>query len=73
MTLATELKKQPEAVRDRIPLLQSQPEGEIVFDVQTGRMRSAVLTIDKELKGHQGEDSSYRFISKYTEQYIGDK
>jgi hypothetical protein len=73
VALATEIKKQPEAVNDRIPLLQSQPEGEIVFDLQAGRMRSATLKIDKELKGHQGEGSSYRFVSNYTEQYVGEK
>jgi hypothetical protein len=71
--LTTELKTQPEAIANRIPLLQVQPEGEVVFDVQAGRMRSATLKIEKELKGHQGDDSSYRFASRYTEQYIGDK
>jgi hypothetical protein len=73
ISLTTELKTQPEAIADRIPLLQVQPEGEIVFDVQAGRMRSATLKIDKELKGHKGDGSSYRFVSSYTEQYAGDK
>jgi hypothetical protein len=71
--VTTELKAPPEAVADRIPLLPMQPEGEIVFDLQAGRMHSAVLTIDKELKGHMGEGSSYRLQSNYTEQYVGDK
>jgi hypothetical protein len=71
--LTTELKTQPEAVADRIPLLQVQPEGEIIFDVQAGRMRSATLTIERDLKGHKGDGSSYRFVSHYTEQYAGDK
>jgi hypothetical protein len=73
VTLTTELKAPPQAVKDRIPLLQVLPEGEVVFDVRAGRMRSASLRIDKELKGHQGEDSSYHFTSVYTEQYAGDK
>ena len=54
-------------------LLQLQPEGEVVFDAQSGLMRSARLTIDKELKNHQGEGTSYRFQRTYVEQYVGDK
>jgi hypothetical protein len=71
--MTTEIKTQPEAVADRVPLLQVQPEGEIVFDMKAGRMASATLKIDKELKGYNGEGSSYRFMSSYTEQYAGDK
>jgi hypothetical protein len=36
-------------------------------------MRSATLTIEKELKGHRGEGSSTRFSSNYVEQYVGDR
>jgi hypothetical protein len=71
--LTTTMKKLPEALADQMPLLQVQPEGEVVFDTQAGRLQSARLAIDKELKGHQGEGSSYRFQSSYTEQYHGDK
>jgi hypothetical protein len=60
----------PEAVSDQIPLLQMQPEGEIVFDLKTGLLRSARMKIDKELKGHKGADSSYHFQSTYTEIYV---
>jgi hypothetical protein len=70
--LKTELKSQPEAAGDRVPLAQSQPTGEVVFDLQAGRLHSATLKVDQEVKGHQGEGSSYRFQSAYTEQYIGD-
>jgi hypothetical protein len=73
IALTTEMKTQPEAVLNRVPLLQVQPEGEVVFDLQAGRMRSAAMKIDKELKNHMGEGSSYRFVSSYTEQYAGDK
>ncbi len=69
----TELKTPPAAAADRMPLLNYLPEGEIVYDLQAGRMKSAVLKIDKELKGHQGEGSSYRFQSQYTEQLLGDR
>lgn len=70
VTLATTLKTQPEAVADRVPLVQMQPAGEVVFDLQSGWMRSARLQIDQQLTGHQGEGSSYQFKSTYTEQLV---
>jgi hypothetical protein len=73
ITVATTLKTMPEALLDRVPLLRDQPEGEIVFDTQSGLMRTARLVIDKELKDHQGEGSSYRFHSTYVEEYAGSK
>jgi hypothetical protein len=73
VALTTELKGQPAALADCVPLLQLQPEGEFVFDMQAGRMQSATVRVDKELKEHQGPGSSYRFQSTYTEQYIGDR
>jgi hypothetical protein len=73
VALTTTLKTQPEALADRVPLQQMLPEGEIVFDTELGLLRSARLQIDKELKGHQGENSSYHFQSSYTEQYTGNK
>jgi len=71
--LATTLKSMPESLLDRVPLLQIQPEGEITFDVRSGLMRTARLVIDKELKNHQGEGTSYRFQRSCVEEYIGDK
>ena len=50
-----------------------QPEGEIVFDLQSGLVRSARLVVDKELKNHQGEGTSYRFQRSYVEEYAGAK
>jgi hypothetical protein len=73
VAVTTELKSPPEALADRVPLLQSQPEGEIVFDVRAGRLRSSSLRIEKEIKGHQGEGSSYRYQSSYVEQYVGER
>jgi hypothetical protein len=73
VALSTELKGQPAALADCVPLLQLQPEGEFVFDLQAGRMQSANVRIEKELKEHQGPGSSYRFESTYTEQYVGDR
>jgi hypothetical protein len=71
ISVTTTVKKPPESVLDRVPLLQLQPEGDIVFDVASGLFRSAKLKIEQELTGHQGEGSSYRFQSTYTEQYVG--
>jgi hypothetical protein len=73
VALTTALANPPEGLSDQVPLLQMQPEGEVVFDTQAGLMRSARLRIDKELKGHQGEGSSYHFQSSYVEEYAGNK
>jgi hypothetical protein len=70
ITVATLLKTMPESLLDRVPLLQMQPEGEVVFDAKEGRLRRAALHIEKEVKGHQGDGSSYRFRSAYTEELV---
>jgi hypothetical protein len=69
-TLTTTFKNLPESQMDQIPLLQKQPQGEVVFDVPAGRLRSARLEIDRELRNHQGTGSSYRFRSVHTEAYL---
>ena len=68
--VVTTLKTQPAAVADQAPLLQKQTEGEINFDVATGRVRSIVLNIDRTLPNHQGEGSSYRLVSSYREEFL---
>jgi hypothetical protein len=73
IALTTILKTMPESLLDRVPLLQLQPEGEVVFDAQAGRLLHARLKIDKELTGQQGQSSSYRFQSLYTEDLASDK
>lgn len=70
LTLSTSFKTMPESLLDRVPLLQMQPEGEVVFDTLNGRLSSASLHIEKELLGHQGEGSSYKFQSVYTEKLV---
>lgn len=70
VTLTTEVKGAPSAQEDQVPLWQVQPEGEIVFDVQAGRLQKATLRIDKEAKVEGG---STHFQSVYTEQYAGDR
>lgn len=71
--LSTSIAKPPQSLADRVPLLQAQPEGEVLFDARAGRLQAATLRIDKELKDHQGPGSSYRFQSKYVERYVGDR
>ncbi len=66
VTLATEFKTMPDNARDRLPLMQKDVKGEVVFDVQAGRLISARLTIDKMVENHQGKGSSYHFKSEYT-------
>jgi hypothetical protein len=70
ITMTTTVRNPPESPLEQIPLLQLQPKGELVFDVKSGLLRSARLTIDKELKGHQGEGSSYRFQSVFAEELV---
>jgi hypothetical protein len=73
VAFAVTLKSPPAAPADQVPLLQMQPEGEVVYDVKAGRMKSAAWSIDKEVKGHQGDDSTYHLKCNYSEQYLGDK
>lgn len=70
VALTTELKTQPPGLVDRVPLLQMQPEGSVVFDSRNGRLHSAVLKVRKELKDHAGDGTSYSFQSDYHEQFV---
>jgi hypothetical protein len=73
LTLTTELKAEPKVPADAIPLWQMLPQGEVVFDLTSGRLEGATLKIDKELKGYQGENSVCRFQSMFTIRYAGDR
>jgi hypothetical protein len=68
-SVQTVLTKPPAGKQEMLPLLQKLPQGEVVFDAQRGRLHSVRLAIDQQILGHQGEGSSYRFQSTYTEQY----
>src|SRR5262249_14211430 len=68
--MAAELKAQPKTQGELATLLRLLPEGEVVFDVRTGRMHSAALKVEREIKGQQGEGSSYKVVSTYTEQIV---
>lgn len=66
LTIATQFKTMPDNMRERIPLVQKDVQGEVVFDVNAGRMLSARLSTDKTIENHQGKGSSYRFKSEYS-------
>jgi hypothetical protein len=70
VNLTTEVKGTSAAQEDQVPLWQMQPEGELVFDMQMGRLQKAALRIDKEAKIEGGNT---RFQSLYVEQYVGDR
>jgi hypothetical protein len=63
----TVFKTPPESVQDRLPLLQRQVDGQVVFDSKTGTLVQASFTIDRTIENHQGAGSSYRLQSKYEE------
>jgi hypothetical protein len=67
-SLSTGILKAPQTKAEQLPLLQKAPQGEVIFDLQRGRLQSARLVIDREIQGHQGEGSIYRFRSNYVEQ-----
>jgi hypothetical protein len=73
LTLANQFKSMPENPKDQIPLLQKMSEGQVTFDLQSGRLLAVQLNIDRTLMNHQGMGSSYHFQSSYTEQLIDAK
>jgi hypothetical protein len=70
LAVTTHFKAMPENVRERLPLLQKDVQGEFVFDLTEGRLISAQLNIDKTIENHQGQGSSYQFKSQYTRQLV---
>jgi hypothetical protein len=72
LAVTTTFKTMPESMRDRLPLLQKDVQGEVMFDMQAGRILGTMLGIDKTVDNHQGKDSSYRFQSKYSEELVAE-
>jgi hypothetical protein len=64
----TAFKNPPEAAQDRLPLLQKDVAGQVVFDVAAGQLVAARFAIDRTVENHQGPGSSYRFRSRYVEE-----
>ncbi|HEX3148520.1 MAG TPA: hypothetical protein VHR66_10575 [Gemmataceae bacterium] len=65
--LATTIGKLPTQAADQIPLLPMMQEGTLFFHAPTGRYYGARLKLERELKNHQGEGSSYKYTSNYVE------
>jgi hypothetical protein len=72
IALATAFKTMPESVQERMPLLQKEAQGEVVFDTTAGRVADVRLTVDRTLANHQGPGTSYHFVSTYTEQHVAE-
>ncbi len=68
--IKTEFKTMPDNARERLPLLQKDVEGEIIFDLQKGVLLSAQLHTDKTVENHQGKGSRYQFKSDYSRTLI---
>jgi len=68
--IKTEFKTMPDNARERLPLLQKEIEGEVVVDLQAGRLISARLNIDKTIENHQGKGTSYQFKSQYVREIV---
>ena len=72
IAVATKFRAMPESVQERMPLIQKETQGTVVFDVKAGRVAEVRLTVDRTLENHQGPGSSYHFESTYTEQHVAD-
>ena len=68
--LKTRVKEPPTQAADQIPLLPLTQEGTVFFHVPSGRYYGARLKVERELKNHQGEGSSYKFTSTYVEDLV---
>ncbi len=68
--VVTNFKTMPDNMRERIPLMQKDVQGELVFDLAAGRLISTQLNIDKTVENHQGKGSSYHFKSQYSRQLV---
>jgi hypothetical protein len=68
LAVANQFQSLPQSTKDQIPLIQKTAEGQVVFDLQAGRLVAVQLNIDRTLANHQGEGSSYHFQSWFTEQ-----
>lgn len=71
--LTTEVKDPPAEAAEQVPLLPLMPEGTLYFHAETGRYHAARLKVEKELKNHQGEGSTYKYVSTYVEDFVPGK
>jgi hypothetical protein len=70
VSLTTQVKDPPAQAADQIPLLPLTQEGTVFFHTPSGRYYGARCKVERELKNHQGEGSSYKFTSTYVEDLV---
>ena len=68
--LTTQVKDPPAQAADQIPLLPLTQDGTLFFHAPSGRYYGARFKVERELKNHQGEGSSYKFTSTYVEDLV---
>jgi hypothetical protein len=68
--LTTRVKDPPAQAADQIGLLPLTQEGVLYFHAPSGRYYGARCKVERELKNHQGEGSSYKFVSNYVEDFV---
>lgn len=69
----TAVKKLPETLAERLPLLPLMFEGDAWFDAANGRLRSVRAKVEQELPEHRGEGSKYSLKSTYAEDLVDAK
>lgn len=73
VAVTTQVKDPPAQVADQIPLLPLTLEGTLFFHAESGRYAGARCRLERELKNHRGEGSSYKFASTYVEDLVPPK
>ena len=68
LAVTTEFKTLPDNMQERLPLLQKEAQGQAIFDINAGRLQRVQFAIDKTVQNHQGQGSSYHFVSTYVEE-----
>ncbi|WP_020468971.1 hypothetical protein [Zavarzinella formosa] len=68
--LTTDVTELPKGAAEQIPLIPSMQAGPLFFHAESGRYYGSRLKIEKELANHQGDGTSYKFVSTYTEDFI---
>jgi hypothetical protein len=71
--ITTEVKSPPAQAADQIPLLPLTQEGTLFFHAASGQYYGARCKVVRELKNHQGEGSTYKFVSTYVEDLVPPK
>jgi hypothetical protein len=70
VAVKTEFKTPTDSPQERLPLLQKDVAGTIVFDLSAGCLQAVRLTTDRTIDQHQGPRSRYHFQSRYSEERI---